>query len=162
MRARGAATAIVAIAVVGTAGCLRWVEIKPTELPKLNGAYAQNVGGVPTPAGTQMVVEGTVAHVEQPDGTLVDISGRFHADVTTARAGSLRFKYPVSSMLRNDVLVIEGGNRAQTAIPLGDVTSVQVSRPSPGRTTLAIVLGVGGGLLLLVLLANLVQGIRIL
>jgi hypothetical protein len=162
MRARGAATAIVAIAVVGTAGCLRWEEIKPTELPKLNGAYAQNVGAVPTAAGTQMVVEGAVAHVERPDGTQVEISGRFHADVTTAHAGSFRFKYPVSSVLQNDVLVIEGGNRGQTPIPLGDVTSVQVSRPSPGRTTLAIVLGVGGGLALLLFLANLVQGIRIL
>jgi len=152
MRARGAANAFVAIAIVGTAGCLRWVEIKPTELPKLNGSYARNVEAVPTPTGTQMVVERTVAHVERPDGTLVEISGRFHADVTTS-VGSLRFEHPVNSQLQNDVLVVQGGNRAQTPIPLGDITAVQVSRPSPGRTILAVVLGVGGGLLLLALAA---------
>jgi len=146
---------LIVIAVLATnAGCLRWVDIKPTELPKLNGSYARNVGAVPTPAGTQMVVERTVAHVERPDGTLVEISGRFHADVTTASAGSLRFEHPVSSVLQNDVLLIQGGNRAQTPIPLGDISAVQVSRPSPGRTTLAVVLGVAGGLALLALLAT--------
>src|SRR5262245_58993535 len=98
-----------------------------------------------------MVVE-TVAHVEQPDGKQVEISGPFHVDVTTTRAGVTRFKHPVDSGLQNDILVILGGNRAPTPIPLADVTRVQVSQSSTGRTILTVALAVGGGILLLGLL----------
>jgi hypothetical protein len=131
-------------AVVGTsAGCVRWVDIKPTELPKLNPA--------PAPDGTQVVVE-TIAHVERPDGKQVEISGPFHADVTTTGAGVMRFKHPVYSGLQNGTLVIEGGNRVQTPIPLADVTRVQVSQSSTGRTMLTVALAVGAGLLVIGLL----------
>ena len=127
------------VAVVGTAGCLRWVEIKPTELPKLNGSYARTTGAVPTPTGPTMIVERTVAHIERPDGTLVEISGRFHADVSTS-AGSLRFEHPVNSELQNDVLVIQGGNRAQTPIPLPAGDRIQLTLKQTIELTLQNVL----------------------
>jgi hypothetical protein len=126
------------------------VDIKPTELPKLNPPLA--------PDGTPMAVE-TGAQVERPDGKPVEILAPFHADVTTTGAGVMRFNHPVYSGLQKDILVIQGGNRAPTPIPLADVTRVEVSQSSTGRKVLIAGLAVGVGLLALGWLVSSLHGV---
>jgi hypothetical protein len=120
-------------------GCYKWVDIKPAELPKLNGSYARVTGSVPTPSGVVTTVESTVAHVERPDGTLVEIKGRYDAEVTTSSGAPMRFEHPVNSTLEGDQLAVQASNRTTTAFKLQDVKSVQVSQYDATATTLAAV-----------------------
>jgi hypothetical protein len=120
-------------------GCYKWVDIKPAELPKLNGSYARVTGSVPTPSGVVTTVESTVAHVEKPDGTLVEIKGRYDAEVTTSNGLPMRFEHPVNSTLEGDQLAVQAANRPSTTFKLQDVRGVQVSQYDTTATTLAAV-----------------------
>ena len=135
---------VLAVFAMTSFGCYCWVDIKPMELPKLNGSYSRVTGVVATPSGQVATVESTVAHLEKPDGTLVEIGGEYDAEITTSY-GPTRFSHPVNSSLQGDQLVVQGGNRAATGFPLQDVRQVQVSQYDRTATTFA---AAGGGIVL--------------
>ena len=148
-RTRRLARCTALLLLAQASGCYNWVDIKPTEITKLNGSYAVATGAVSTPTGTVTTVERTVAHVERPDGTLVEIKGEYDARVATGEGEPLEFAHPVNSAIKDDILFLRGGNRGATKIPLDEVTSVQVSQYDAGGSAVIIVLvSVVGGLAL--------------
>ncbi len=121
-------------------GCYSWAEIRPTELEKLNGSYARTKGTVATPSGAANVIEVTVANVERPDGTLMQVSGATDVRITTD-SDELIFKVPVDSRVDDTDLIVIGGNRSETIFRLDEVKKVELSMHSPGKT-LGLVAGV--------------------
>lgn len=159
MTGRGTIGVVVAGAIA-VAGCYSWVPIKATELPKLNGASTIPVASMSltpppspgvTPAGAMVITKDSVAHVERPDGSLVEIKGQFDAQIDTP-SGSTLFEYPVRSAVQDSSLLVQGANRAPTTIPLQQVTRVQVSQLNTEQTLLVS---------LLVTVASLVVGAAI-
>jgi hypothetical protein len=129
-------------------GCYKWVEIKPTEVVKLNGSYRRDLGSVSTPSGTVTTTEVTVAHVERPDGTLVELKGDFDADITEGGSTS-RFEHPVNSRIQGPFLVVASGNRAATPYIVKDIRKVEIKQYDSTTSNIVLVVGgLAGGLLL--------------
>jgi hypothetical protein len=128
-------------------GCYSWVDIKPSEAPKLNGSYSRVTGSVSTPSGTVTTVERTVAHVETPDGTLTEITGDFDARLTTNR-GTFTFEHPVNAEMEEDELWMRSSNRPPTRFALREVQSVEVSQYDPTASVLIGTASILAGLLL--------------
>ena len=134
-------------------GCYSWERIKPSQLPKLNGAYSRVTGTTYTPSGSIANVEQTVAHVERPDGTLMEIKGNFDARVSV-RSEEFLFEHPVNATTEDKVLVVTGGNRPATSFELSTVRRVEVSQFDLAATSvLSAMLGlvVGGALIAIVI-----------
>jgi hypothetical protein len=113
-----------------SSGCYQWELIKPTELPKLNGSFATPVGHV----GNANVVAFRVADVEREDGTLVQIKGNFDLKVTRENDEEVEFDHPVAAQIDGDDLVVRGGNRSKTNIPLTEIKHAEVSQFDSGAT----------------------------
>lgn len=135
-------------------GCYKYVDIKPTELVKLNGSYSRAVGSTQTPAGSVTIVESTVAHVERPDGRLVELKGDFDAVVRT-RSDHFKFVHPVNARLDGKFLVVASGNHAATPLVLSEVERVGISQYD-GVMTVLVAVGAGllGGFLLISVLED--------
>jgi hypothetical protein len=128
-----------------SSGCYDWELIKPTELPKLNGSFSTPIGR----AGNATVVAVRVADVEREDGTLTQIKGNFDLKVTRENDDVVEFEHPVLAEIDGDDLVVRGGNRAKTHIPLVEIKHSEVSQLDVGGTTAAAVIcSVVGGLVL--------------
>lgn len=137
--------ALATILAIASTGCYRWVSIKPTELPKLNGSYVRATGRVSTPRGSVVTYEATVAHIERPDGTLVEVTGPYDAEITTTQGAAI-YEHPVNSSVDGSNLAVQGANRRLTEFPLRDVTEVKVSQYNGAATSLliaALSIGVG-------------------
>ena len=67
-------------------GCYSWTAIKPTELPKLNGAQTTTSHQM----GRQVILI-SAAQVETPDGRLVEIQGESDAKIQVPGAVPLLF-----------------------------------------------------------------------
>lgn len=92
------------VSVVFAMGCHNMVQIRPSELPRLNDSYQRQIGvdtgnpfstsgpRIPTP-----IVESSTRHVEAPDGRMVEIEGRYNARITLDGGESWRFNHPVRS-----------------------------------------------------------------
>ena len=125
-------------------GCYTWTAIKPTELPKLNGA--QTASSPQTDRRVELV---SVAQVETPDGRLTEIQGESDARIQLKGFTPILFEHPILSSVENEGLAIRSGNRAKTTIPLGSIQSLEVSQLNRNQTALAgTVLGLVGGALL--------------
>jgi hypothetical protein len=128
-----------------SSGCYDWELIKPTELPKLNGSFSTPIGH----AGNTTVVAVRVADVEREDGTLTQIKGNFDLKVTRENDDVVEFEHPVLAEIDDDDLVVRGGNRAKTHIPLTEIKHAEVSQLNVGTTTAsAVVCSVLGGVAL--------------
>jgi hypothetical protein len=125
-------------------GCYTWTTIKPTELPKLNGA--QTASSHQTDRRVELV---SVAQVETPDGRLAEIQGESDARIQLKGFTPILFEHPILSSVESEVLTIRSGNRAKTTIPLGNIQSLEVSQLNRNKTALAgTVLGLVGSALL--------------
>ncbi|MEN9578403.1 MAG: hypothetical protein RJA70_1412 [Pseudomonadota bacterium] len=136
-----------AMILLAIPGCYSSQQIKPTELPKLNHAFA-----TPVASSGGQVLAVRVAQVEKPDGTLTEVAGEFDVELTLRRGEKLVFDHPVRASLEGESLTIAGGNRRSTAFRLADITEVRVTQFQSGKTLLAIY-GVGSGIMLIVLLS---------
>jgi hypothetical protein len=118
-----ARTALAAALAVGLGGCAAWVDIKPSELPKLN-----RVGLVPAselpPEHRGKAME-WVAHVEGRDGGPVVIGGQPSVRITSPAGWSV-YEYPVVSTIEGETLTISGRNRTGDVFRLTDVRLVEV------------------------------------
>jgi hypothetical protein len=132
------------ILTILSSGCYTWTAIKPTELPKLNGA--QTATSQPTGSQVELV---SVAQVETPDGRLAQIRGESDARIQLKGSTPILFEHPIISSVENEDLTIRSGNRAKTSIPLGNIQSLEVSQLNRNQTALAgTVLGLVGSALL--------------
>jgi hypothetical protein len=127
-------------------GCYSWTAIKPTELPKLNGAQTTRSNQM----GRQVVLI-SAAQVEAPDGRLVEIQGETDAKVHLPGSPPLLFQHPIISSVETEGLTIKSANRAKTTIPLDRIQAVEVSQFERGQTTAAVMVASTVGALLLVL-----------
>jgi hypothetical protein len=128
-------------------GCYSWTVIKPTELPKLNGAQTTRSNQM----GRQVVLI-SAAQVETPDGRLVEIQGESDAKINLPGATPLLFEHPIISSVENEGLTVKSANRAKTTIPLNKIQSVEVSQFERGKTTAAVMVlsTLAAGLIILV------------
>jgi hypothetical protein len=135
-----------------TGGCYSWTTIKPTELPKLNGASTTSSRNM----GRQVVLI-SVAQVEAPDGRLVEIQGESDAKVYLPGAQPMLFEHPIISSVDGDNLTIKSAKRSKTTLALDKIQRVDVSQFERGQTTVAVsVLSlVAAGLICLVLFSSL-------
>ena len=122
---------------IATSGCYSWVDVKPTELPKLN-----NAGGVSS--GFMGEVQ-EVHKVEQPDGKIAEIRGRYDVRLTGNNGTELDFDHPVVATLAGNDLTLQAENRAPTRLPLTDIRSAEVSQSHP-ETGWLVVMSVAGAI----------------
>jgi hypothetical protein len=106
-----------------TSGCYSWVDVKPTELPKLNG-------GGNVASGFMGEVE-EVHKVEQSDGRMAEIRGSYDVRLTGTNGSELDFSHPVVATVAGDALTLRSENRAATNIPLADIQTAEVSQSHP-------------------------------
>ena len=109
------------------AGCYsyNYTAIKPTELPKLNGAtYGQVVDG----PGRGQAVAVSVHQVETPEGRLVEINGTFDVVIDTAQ-GEWTFEHPIGAAVEDDTLLVKSSNQSPARIPLSQINSVVIKQP---------------------------------
>ena len=132
-------------------GCYSWTAIKPTELPKLNGASTSTSHNM----GRQVTVI-TAAQVEAPDGHLVEIDGESDTRMQTTGQPPITFKHPVLASVDEQGLTIRSSNYQKMTIPLSKIQSVEVSQFERGQTSLAISIPLllVGGLAILVILSR--------
>ena len=142
---RAIATFSILTMVLG--GCYSWTTIKPTELPKLNGAQTTRANQM----GRQVVLI-SAAQVETPDGRLVEIQGESDAKIHLPGATPLLFQHPIISSVENEGLTVKSANRAKTTIPLNKIQRVEVSQLERGQTTAAVMVlsTLAAGLIILV------------
>lgn len=114
-------------------GCYSWTAIKPTELPKLNGASTSTTQSM----GRQITLI-TVAQVEAPDGHLVEIQGESDTRMKTTGRPPVTFKHPVLASVEEQDLTIRSSNYGKFTIPLNKVETVEVSQFERGKTMAAI------------------------
>lgn len=108
--------------------CYNWVEVKPTELPKLNDMT------VVSNAWTGEVTESRV--VERSDGVLTPIKAKFDLRVQTTNGENLKFADPVRTTASENELSFQGGNRAPASVPLTEIRSTRVSQYSVAKSVL--------------------------
>lgn len=116
-------------------GCYSWTAIKPTELPKLNGASTSTSHNM----GRQVTLI-TAAQVEAPDGHLVEIQGESDTRMTTTGQPPVTFKHPVLASVDDQALTIRSSNYRKLTVPLDKIQSVEVSQLERGQTTAAIMI----------------------
>jgi hypothetical protein len=117
--------------LLGTAsvGCYSSTEIKPTEIPKLNGGR-RDLDAFDS--------KYTVMTVERPDGTLTKIEGASYVRLTLRNGAEVDFEPPVLAELEDDALNLRGANRPKTSVKLNEVSKAEVSNYSSVRTSLLL------------------------
>lgn len=136
--------ALVVSVVLSSMGCTKWVPIKTAELPRLNGATSQVIDQT---ANSRLVVVSTT-NVERPDGTLVEIEGKFDLRLRTNEGEILEVDHPIAATLDGDQLTVRGSNLAPREFALSDIQSTEVTQISKGRSAgLAVVIIVLSGAL---------------
>jgi hypothetical protein len=142
------------ILVLALTGCYSHIGVRPTELPKLNGAFTAT-----SRSGNTQVTASTVRDVEADDGRAVRIGGDFDLIVTLKGGRRVVFDSPVIAELDGSALVLRGGNQAETRVELGDVQRTEVTQPNRTMFLLgAIAGGIGGALLLILILPGAKSG----
>ncbi len=119
-------------------GCYTWEPIRPSELPKLSGGGV-TVGRIVDGENEGRVVVASLRHVEAPDGTMVEIKGKYDARITLKNGREIEFEHPVRTEVDGLHVVIAGGNVSNMSFDPDNIKSVEVSQFSAGQTALAIV-----------------------
>jgi hypothetical protein len=125
-----------------SAGCYQWIEVRPTELVKLNGS--QDESGVWRPSDPN-------ARLSRTDGSVFEVRRNADVRLETPR-GTYDFTAPVVARVIEDDIRITAGNTGGTTLPLSAVKNAEVAKFDGDATGLAIV----GGVLGLTLLSFLV------
>jgi len=114
-------------------GCYSWTAIKPTELPKLNGASTTINHGW---GGSVRIL--TVADLEAPDGRLVRIKGESDARISVGSGAPLSFAHPIQAFATDQDLYVQSANYPPTRIPLAQVQREEVSQYELVQSVFAI------------------------
>lgn len=141
---RQSAILVLAFAFVSS-GCYSTEQIKPSELPKLNGG---TVGRVASGEDQGRMIAISVGHVEGIDGKMVEVNGKYSATVVERNGNETDFDHPVYAEIQDQTMTVRGGNRASTSFDLNNVNYVQTSAYDPAMTNVA--LGVGGAAVALI------------
>ncbi len=113
-------------------GCYSAEQIKPAELPKLNGGFSEPIART----GNTTVVAVSVARVERPDGTLTEVRGRPDVELTLRSGETLTFGAPVLSEAEDDALVLRSENRAKTRVLFSNIEKAEVTQYDGTKTVL--------------------------
>lgn len=129
--------ATLAVFSICFAGCVSWISVKPSEVPKVGN---MTVGMVSSGPHRGHAVAVSVAKLERSDGTLVEIKGK--PDVRITSDGEVfTFKHPIEATLHGEVLTIQSSNRAATKFHLSNIQKVEVSEPNLAANVLLSLLG---------------------
>jgi hypothetical protein len=123
---------LVIAAALALASCYSYTSVNPGQLPQLNGSFVTPVGG--------NVVAVRVATIEKSDGSLTQVKGTFDLKITLKNGAEMSFDHPVKAEIEGDTLVLAGGNRRATPIPLDEIELAEVVQPN------GAVWAIGGGL----------------
>jgi hypothetical protein len=80
----------------------------------------------------------SVREIERPDGTLAQIRGPYDLEIIMVGGKTITFAHPVHVESDSDSLMVSGGDRAQTRIPIADIRSASVSQYSSWETVALI------------------------
>lgn len=126
-------TSVLLALILLLGGCYSWTAIKPTELPKLNGASTTTTHTM----GRQVTLI-SVAQVEAPDGRLVEIQGESDTRMKGTGQPPITFKHPVLASVDDESLTVRSSNYRKFTIPLNKIESVEVSQFERSKTMAAI------------------------
>jgi hypothetical protein len=119
-------------------GCFYWTEVKPQEIPKLNGSYRE----------TYLTASAfSVRTLELPNGTLTKVEGASDVRLQLADGTFVEFNTPVLAEVNDDLMTLRGANRAQLSVKLRDIQKAEFSRYDGPLTVLwllAVTVVVGG------------------
>jgi len=113
-------------------------------LPKLNDSFV-----APATNSYGQLVAVRVAHVEAPDGKIVEVKGDFDVRIRLHDHREFEITHPVRARLESSgaALAIAGGNRAEVVIPLDRISTVEISQPDVGGSVVTgVLIGVGTSL----------------
>ncbi len=145
---------LLVLAPLALSSCYSWTEIKPTELPKLNGGTTAP-GTIVSGTNRGEAIAVSVGQVERPDGRLFEVKGEFDARISQSNGERVEFDHPVRSQLEASTLTVQGENRAQTPFELDDIKKVEISQFDRTTTTiLGVVGGVGLGAVMAVVVSR--------
>lgn len=113
--------------------CYKHIDVKPEQLPRLNGGAATVLGQ----SHNTTIVGVTVGRIEGPDGRLHEIHGGYNLLVSDGKV-ERRFDHPVESEVSDSVLRVRGANRGETRYQLAEVDYARVEVGDPLATTLLI------------------------
>jgi hypothetical protein len=143
--------------------CTQAGPIRPTELPKLNDGFSEQVGTAVIPNVGPNVKPGSftlgaVMHhssvvVEKMDGTTFTVTGRQNV-VLVQKDKRTNVYAPVQAEIVDSIMRVRGGNIAWTEYELADLSHFEVRGPDAGATAGLIVGGVVGLAVLLVIVAS--------
>lgn len=109
------------------AGCHDWVTVRSAEVAKMEPPAAGTRGGSSPP------------RLLRPNGSLVEVDDDSDVVVTMTDGRELVFTHPVHARVDGDVIIVRGGNRADTRLRDGTISKVEVSKFRGGQTAVAIV-----------------------
>ena len=118
-------------------GCVDWVAVRPSELPKLNNFSTETFS-----AGSTHLTVVTARNVRGADGRVVQITGE-HDVLVTADGKEVSFEHPVEARVVDDTLTVAGRNREDTRFELATVEKVEVRQYSTAKRTALVVVLVG-------------------
>lgn len=118
-------------------------QVRPTELPRLNGSSVTHVGHT----GTANVYAVTEVHLQAPDGRMVEVQGEAGIGID-AHGGSMIFRHPVESRLEGDSIVIRSANHPETRLRLNEIDAAYARTRSRWNGVLGGLGGAVGGALL--------------
>ena len=126
-------------------GCYTNTAVRPSEIPKLNGAFQTS-----QPAGRNAIlVTSSVSHVEAPDGKTVEVKGTYDLILTTKDGKIIQFDHPVMIDKEEDSFLLRGANRGETHVAMTDIEATEVRQFSQTKTMLvAAPVALVGGLLM--------------
>lgn len=137
------------VSILSQVGCYDWEIVRPAEISRLS----TSVGTQGEQADNNPIES---VDVERPDGSLVHITSDRDIRITVRGGTVYHFTSPIAAVRKGDVLVLRGGNRGETRIPIGDIEKAEVSQYSDGKTMLTC-LGVSAllvGLIAVVVVAE--------
>lgn len=111
-------------ACLSLTACASWIEVKPSEIPKLNG---MTMGVVDSGPDQGRAIAVSVRRIEKKDGTLTEITGKADVRVTTGDTIYL-FRHPIQAEVRGGALIIQSANLPRTTIPLDDIEKAEISQ----------------------------------
>jgi len=118
-------------------GCYEHIGIRPSELPKMNGAFvtSQSTGS------NSVLVTQSVVHVEKEDGRIEEIKGEYDIIVTNSVGNKFKFQHPIIVESLPDGYLIKGANRSPETFKVREIKKVEVVRPGGVGFTIGYVLG---------------------